>query len=161
MGQVSLVIAFAIPLLFLVAVWLAKSGNMKLRVFVTLALPLFYWLHWHGLQNTLGWPSPQKIPDQFQLIAADVVEPHENNGGSGWIHLWVRQEEGQEPRAYRLEYSRSLHKILHETRKRTQNGIRQRGVIRADKGTGRGVSIGDGRRLEFEDMVRRQLPSKQ
>lgn len=160
MGELNVIAAFVMPLALVAAIWLRRWGPLWLRLLVTGLLPLAYIWHWYGLRAQQGWPIDDPLPDRFQLIAADIVESHQAGGGAGRIHLWLRSEEDGPPRAYGLPYTRELHKMLHEARKKNQAGHRQVGVLRGDDGTGQGASVGGGRMLEFEDAPRSELPPK-
>lgn len=160
MGDLPIIAAFMLPLLLLGAIWIGRWGSLPARLFMTLLLPVFFIWHWYGVQAQKGWPVAQDLPEQFQLIAADVVEPHQSARRRAAIYMWLRSEDGGEPRAFALPYSRQLHKMLNEVRVKTQSGQAQVGVIRDDDGTGQGAQLDAGRRLSFEDAPRSNLPPK-
>lgn len=130
------------------------------KILICLLLPLIYYFHWNSLQQTKGWPSDQPLPTQFELISADIVEPNPLENIAGNIHLWIRPSEKDSPRAYKLAYSRELHKQLFDTKKRIASGRRQIGLL-TDDGSGQsGASIGGGMKLGFKNAPRKTLPSK-
>ncbi len=96
--------------------WFNKQPGVKVKIAISLLLPVLYYFHWFGLQQSKGWPSDQNLPSQFELITADVVEPNPLKGVEGNIHLWIRHDEDQTPRAYILPYTRALHKNLHKAK---------------------------------------------
>jgi hypothetical protein len=170
MEAITLIAAYVIPLVLVVWLWLGPR-SIWIKGLITALLPAFYFLHWQGLQDYKGWPAEQSLPEKFELIAADVVEPTAHNQQQGRIYLWVRPdlggatgkivEENTNPRAYRLPYSRKLHEMLFETRKRIQAGQQQIGLLRDDEGGGSGgATVGYGYRLEFIDKPKSQLPPK-
>lgn len=157
--DLPLVFAYVLPLLLLVWLWLSANIPMRAKLLVTLCLPLIYTLHWFGLQNLRGWPSQQALPERFELIAADVVEPSQTKNHDGKIHLWVRLESDGEPRVYGLPYSRQLHKMLFETKQRMNVGQTQMGRL-YDASSNRGAAVGNNQKLEFQNATRATLPPK-
>lgn len=171
MEAITLIAAYVIPLVLVVWLWLSPLKSIVAKGLITALLPAFYFLHWQGLQDYKGWPAEQSLPEKFELIAADVVEPTTHNQQQGMIYLWVRPdlgnvtgekaEENINPRAYGLPYSRKLHEMLFETRKRIEAGQQQIGLLRADDGGGSGgAKVGNDHRLEFIDKPKSQLPPK-
>lgn len=153
-------LAYVLPLALLVLIWSSRRPRRRWKLLLSSLLPFLYLWHWIGLKQIEGWPSNQALPDQFELISADVVEPNPAKNLSGSIHLWLRHQEQERPRAYRLEYSRALHKSLHETRQRIAQGQQQMGLLYEEKTSGKGVVIGQGKRLDFQNAPRRRLPPK-
>ena len=160
MGDYRITLLYALPLCLLVAIWFGRWGSMRLRLALTVLLPLIYVAHWYALRDLQGWPATAPLPERFQLIAADVVEPSQRHRGEPEIRLWVVGEGESRPRAIRQPYSRQLHKMLHEARAKNLAGQPQTGVMRTDDGSGRGALLDGGRRLEFEDSPRSRLPPK-
>lgn len=159
--EIMLILAYAIPLVFLIWLWLHQGMSVRVKLFVSLLLPLFYGLHWQGLQDYRGWPASQALPERFELIAADVVEPTPDNQQQGHIYLWLRLTDDGQPRAYGLPYSRKLHSMLFETKKRVAAGFQQVGLLRSeDQHGGNGAEVGYGNYLEFVDMPKQALPPK-
>ena len=160
MEPISLIAAYAIPIAFIAWLWLGDFAGWRGKLLVTLLLPVFYWLHWQGLQDYKGWPTQQALPEQFELLAADIVEPRKSGNKDGTIHLWIRMDTGTAPRVHELPYSRKLHETLHTARENAAQGRSQVGLLQDDDGTGRGADAGDGRRLEFRDQAVGMLPPK-
>jgi len=157
--DLPLALAYAIPIALLIWIWLSSSASIRIKLLVTLCLPLLYGAHWLGLQNLRGWPAHQALPAQFQLIAADIVEPAPSKNVSGKINLWVRLKSEGEPRSYALPYSRKLHKMLFDTKQRMQAGQTQIGSM-YDASSNRGTDIGNNQKLEFQNATRALLPPK-
>ncbi len=162
MGEITLITAYVIPIAILTWVWLGIRGKLAIKLFITACLPLIYVLHWQGLQDHLGWPAEQKLPEKFVLLAADIIEPGQREGEEAAIYLWIKAAGTKSPRAYRLAYSRDLHQMLYEVRQRMKEGKRQMGIMREGKRVGdSGTPVGHGQRLEFMDAPRNTLPAKQ
>jgi hypothetical protein len=161
MGGVTLTLAYILPLLLIVWLWLGSNAAMRIKLLVTVLLPLFYLLHWIGIQQTRGWPASIPPPDRFEMIAADVIEPGRDGYRDGIIHLLIRDEDSPEPRLHAVPYSRELHTLLFETRERIANGRPQIGILRDSGQAGSGAPVGHGRTIEFVDAGnRRLLPPK-
>jgi hypothetical protein len=162
MDEITLIASYVIPVVILAWIWLGVRGKLVIKILITACLPLIYVLHWQGLQENKGWPAEQKLPEEFILIAADVIEPGASKGRDAAIYLWIRPVEAEHPRAFRLDYSRELHQTLFEVRQRMKQGKRQMGVLREGKRMGdEGVETGYGQRLEFVDAPKNALPPKQ
>lgn len=159
MGELKLLATYVLPLAIVVWLWLGP-GSPKVKLLISLLLPAVYWWHWSSLQTIQGWPVKQQLPENFQLLAADISEPAQSKDGKGYIHLWVRSRDAQHPRAYQLPYTRALHQQIHDARERMQAGRTQVGYIRDIREQGGGARIGGGRKLEFRNRPRRHLPPK-
>ena len=146
--------------MFIVWTGFYRGFGTKSKIIISAVLPLIYYLHWMGLQQSKGWPSDQILPTQFELISADVVEPNQSKEIRGNIHLWIRLKDDGDPRAYTLPYSRDLHKRLFEAKQRTAQGRRQIGLLSGSDSREGGSDIGGGMKLGFKNAPRRRLPAK-
>ena len=161
MGGVTLTAAYVLPLLLIVWLWLGSNAATAVKLAITLLLPLFYLLHWIGIEQTRGWPADAAPPERFEMIAADVIEPGRHDYRDGIIHLLIRYDDSPEPRLHAVPYSRALHTLLFETRERIAAGRPQIGILRDSGQAGSGAPIGNGRSIEFVDAgERRLLPPK-
>src|SRR5260370_36708205 len=73
----------------------------------------FFGVSYLSIGELIGWPAEARIPEQFQLHWATVVEPDKLNGLPGSIYLWIEGRDENNmlagtPRAFRLPYSREL-----------------------------------------------------
>ena len=152
--------SYALIVMFIVWIGFYKGFGTKSKIIISALLPLIYYLHWMGLQQSKGWPSDQTLPSQFELISADVVEPNQFKEIEGNIHLWIRPEEDGAPRTYILPYSRDLHKRLFEAKQRSAGGRRQIGLLSGSDSSEGGADIGGEMKLGFRNAPRRRLPAK-
>ncbi|MEJ2309759.1 MAG: hypothetical protein P8Z78_10635 [Gammaproteobacteria bacterium] len=157
MGGLTLTAAYILPLLLVTWLWLGSNARPPVKLAVTLLLPLFYLLHWHGIEQTRGWPAHEPLPERFRLIAADVIEPGRGGHDAGVIHLLIRPGETSPPRLHALPYSRELHTLLFEARERIAAGRPQIGILRDSGQAGSGAPVGPDRSLEFIDSGKRRL----
>jgi len=153
-------LGYVLPVALGLWLYFKKQMPMPAKLLLAALLPLVYFLHWVGLKETEGWPTGQSLPIQFELISADIVESNKLMGVEGSIHLWVRPDGHRQPRSYRLAYSRDLHKKLFETKQRIDQGYSQLGILYEEESGGKGVSLGSGKRLDFEDSPASRLPAK-
>lgn len=160
MGKLILVLAYAVPVVLLVSGWLVWGQRSWFRVLVLVVLPVFYILHFKGLEMIEGWPSDTGLPEVFELLSSDVVEPNMEREQAGQIHIWAKVEGQLEPRAFILPYDRDLHEMLFRAKRKLDQGIRQQGRFRGREKTGAGVSASSDRELEFGDVPPRVLPPK-
>ncbi len=160
MHYLLLSISYVLPIALIAWLGFGKHLGVKTKVLLTLLLPLLYFLHWTGFQQSKGWPSDQTLPLRFELLSADILEPNPLKEIEGNIHLWIRPNQDQTPRAYILPYSRALHKKLYETKQRVAQGHAQMGMLTDEDSGGSGANLGKGRKLDFQDMPQRRLPPK-
>jgi hypothetical protein len=153
-------ISYVALVVFIIWTGFGKRFSSKTKIVISLVLPLVYYLHWLGLQESKGWPSDQALPTQFELISADIVEPNPVNDVKGSIHLWIRPSDNGAPRAYALDYSRELHQKLFDTKQRIAKGRRQIGLLYDEESGQSGANIGGGMKLGFRNAPRRRLPPK-
>lgn len=153
-------LSYVALVVFVIWAVFGKRFSIFHKTLICLLLPLIYYFHWTSLQQTKGWPSDQSLPTQFELISADIVEPNPLENNAGNIHLWIRPSEKDPPRAFKLAYSRDLHKKLFDTKKRIASGRRQIGLLYDDSAGQSGTSVGGGMKLDFKNAPRRTLPPK-
>jgi len=153
-------ISYALVAMFIVWVGFYKGFGTKSKIVISTILPLIYFLHWMGLQQSKGWPSNQTLPTQFELISADVVEPNQSKQIDGNIYLWVRPNEDGAPRAFILPYTRELHQRLFEAKQRSAQGRMQLGKLSGSNSREAGADVGGGMKLSFRNAPRRRLPAK-
>ena len=160
MGKLIVSLAYVVPLLLLVSGWLVWSRKYWFRFLMLTILPITYVLHFIGIEKIEGWPSKSDLPEQFELLGSDIIEPNVQHDLDGQIHIWAKVEGKLEPRAYILPYDRELHEMLFRARKKMDQGIRQQGSMKGRERGGEGVSIGSDRELLFTDVPPIVLPPK-
>ncbi|MYB33902.1 MAG: hypothetical protein F4X92_02015 [Gammaproteobacteria bacterium] len=161
MAKLTVSLIYLVPLVIIASSWAQGRMTPAIRIGVLILLPVCYLMHWHLLERMSGWPTDLQIPGQFELVAANVVEPNKSINRDGAIYLWIRTRLGAPPRSFELEYSRELHAKIVEAQRRLDEGIRQYG----DTSSGRessdeGTSGKGGLMLELRDLTERQLPAK-
>lgn len=113
MIAIALVYAGLVALSLSLLLW----GRLGLapRAAMVAVVPALAFAVWQGSQAPKGWPTTAKPPDGAQLVYGVVREPEP--GDPGEIDLWLLDAGANRPRAYRLPYSRQLHRELAEAAK--------------------------------------------
>ena len=109
----------------------------------------FYLWHYNALQQYLGWPAEEGLPQRFEVISSFSVEPDLKRDQPGGIYLWVRDLDSDQrvPRSYHLPYHKPLHLKLGDIMQRQQKGERHVGTP-VPGGSGKTTQI------EFEAVKR-------
>jgi hypothetical protein len=88
LATVAAYIALAILLLSLNLAsrwrWWIKAG----AVVITAG---FFAITYFTIVGLIGWPTTDRLPDRFTLLATEVVEPDRFIGTDGAIYLWLRE----------------------------------------------------------------------
>lgn len=132
---VVLILALAVLLWFVTE----ARGKWFLKLALIIALPAMSIATWRSLDSYMGWPTPEKPPEKSLFLWGAVREPSLKNGDNGAIFVWllpVRYEEQEkndhkiftyepltnEPRAYKLDYSRELHEKMEVAKELIKEG---------------------------------------
>ena len=136
----------SLTFLFLIAaiLWfvIGSKGSKILKAFFIFASIYLCASLGFSLQTFKGWPSNSFPAGEFQLHWAIVEEPNKKTGDPGSIYMWVSKTneeerkgiirffinfgmgETNEPRAFKISYSRDLHTQIAEAQKRIMLGRR-------------------------------------
>jgi hypothetical protein len=142
-------------LLLVVVVYARLPWPLKaVAVVVTSA---FYIVSFVGMRGLLGWASADRLPANFKLLQARIVEPHSLEGDPGSIYLWIETlDNGNRPsgipRAYRIPYSDKLAEKTDSAISEITAG-RPQGGRAADFGTGEGSLLDMARQYITPNVV--------
>jgi hypothetical protein len=140
--------------------WLIKASVISFVLYFCVSIDF-------SLENLLGWPSSQSLPEKFQVHWIKIREPNKKTKEQGAIYVWVTnlnqtdKEEGwdgwrrlfvsfnnydlREPRAYRLFYSKEDHQKAQRAITLLKGGDKVGGGNGKGKGKGKGgKGKGDG-----------------
>jgi hypothetical protein len=78
------------------------------RLPLAIATPWLAILVWQAARPPIGWPDSARPPQGATLVSGVVRTP--SPGDAGEIDLWLEPPGSTRPRAYRLPYSRELHR---------------------------------------------------
>ena len=168
---------------------IGSKGNWCVKALIILASLYFCLSVGFSINNYMGWPTTDLLPKKFLIHWIVIEEPNVQLGSKGAIYMWVKPIENHkkqyadledylisfydgtsQPRAYRLEYSRELHKqgqdaIMHLMQGK-QIGGRNMGEGKG-KGKGKGTDMdgsngqngnGDGSLTRNGDIIFYELP---
>ena len=155
----GIALGYAVPVAALALIAVGRLTGTQVA-WVLATLPVFYLGHYLGLQALQGWPTDRRLPPRFEVLAEEVIEPDPASGADGAVYLWVRAPGQQRPRAYRLPYSKALHREADQAGRRRSAGVPQAGQ-RVEGGPGRAGQAG-GRELpvRIRDRVQPRPPPK-
>jgi hypothetical protein len=149
LGTSGLVAAHVAVALLLVALNLKTRWSWMVKASAIVIVSALYLVTYYSIPPLLGWPTEQRLPKRFHLLAVDVQEPDKASGRSGHIFLWARDliQDGDstEPRAYRLAYAAALGKTVQDAGEKVRKGMSQIGEVRDDmaKSTAKHASAED------------------
>ena len=118
-------VAGFIFVLAVLSLMLFKSGfSLPVKLLLVGLVTGFYWVQYISLQQYAGWPVSDRLPDEFVLIATDIIEPSKQTGDAGVMYWWIREsgEIRQPPRVYRLPYEAKVHEQSAEVLKQQKQG---------------------------------------
>ena len=138
--------------------WLLKASVISFVLYFCLSIDF-------SLENLLGWPSDQSLPEKFQVHWIEIKEPNKKTREPGAIYVWdtnlnqnekkdesggwrklfvsVQNYDPREPRAYRIAYSKEDHKEADKALGLIKGGSKVGGGNGKGKGKGKGGK-GDG-----------------
>ncbi|MEW8030402.1 MAG: hypothetical protein AB2792_01340 [Candidatus Thiodiazotropha sp.] len=148
-----LLFAYVVLAALVAAALIASSFPTLIRLFMVVVTTALYFITYQGWHSVQGWPAMIEVPERFLLHASVVDEPDKTTGSPGTITIWATDlssgEPADDPRAYRLEYSKELHTDLEEALRNMRNGIIQLGRRAA-------VTRKPGQPLDFTRMGERR-----
>lgn len=134
--------------------WLFKAAVISFVLYFCVSIDL-------SLENLLGWPSNQSLPEKFQVHWIEIREPNKRTQELGCIYVWATNSrkfskkdrwdgwrkmfvsfqnyDPREPRSYRLPYSRAGHEEAQQALTLIRGGNKVGGGNRGGgMGKGRG-----------------------
>ncbi len=152
----------------LLVMCLATRWPLAAKVGLIAAVTGLYFFAYSAHEGLMGWPTKERMPDRFVLLATVIEEPNKEKSTTGNIYVWVNglvnNKLVNEPRAYRLPYEKDLHSLLGESMKKNRQGVTQIGRIEPKPGpTGASWMRGAGNdniTIKMSDLPAAQLPEK-
>lgn len=152
-------LAAAYVVLLLAVAWLlAAQAGWRLKLALIAAAPLLGFALWQASRPLEGWPAPLKPPAAARFEWGIVDEPDPLTGDRGAIYLWLLPADAAKPRAYRLPYTRSLHRQVQAALDAQKHG-RSTTVTRGQHGR-KGHADGQRGPLRFYPAPPVSLPAK-
>jgi len=138
MTAATLIIPISFVLVVAGLLWFViyAKGWWWVKVIYMVIVLTFGVMIWNDIESYRGWPTAEQTPQRFVLLWADVHEPEPKTGFEGTIYVWlVRYEinptkpsffdyrpETDEPRAYKLPYSRKAHEQMEKAKGMIKDG---------------------------------------
>ena len=182
--DIAIPVGFLILAVILLWFFINTKGRLVIKVCLTLLAGYYSLVTWRSLDSYEGWPTDEKMPEEFLLHWVVIKEPDKKTSDKGALFVWITSPEvkarnvlnflgrqsTEEPRIYRLPYSLKMHEKLEKAR-----GVLMKGkVVRGKKGGkdgqgqgGDGTRNGNGRgsssteqEYEFHELLPTKLPEK-
>lgn len=138
----GLMAGFILVLSILFYLLLRSKLHAALKFMAVFMVTAFYWIQYESLQQFTGWPSTDDLPQEFVLIASDVLEPNKQTGHPGIMYWWVKNNTNlqQPPRVFQLSFDSEMHKeiqnIIEEQKKGSLYVGRKKETSLSDSGLG-------------------------
>ena len=160
-GYIGLAIAFV--LISAIVLWFSirTPGQVIIKA-ILIPTTIWYGLAlYYTVPNLVGWPVSGSIPDNSQVLAIRINEPNPLYNDPGAIYFWVQVKPDSkssrpklagllnpknvssvnrenQPRAYKLPYSRKMHRAILEAQRKA-HGM-PGAQIKTQKGAPKGSS---------------------
>ncbi len=142
LGILGLTGMFIVVTVFLLSVNLRSNWHWSVKMSAIIFTGLFWVATYFTIASFAGLPSTADLPSEFMLVWSIEREPTKGpRGDPGVIYVWILPVPNEKeifsqvvPRAYKLPYSRELHKKLIKVKMRIGNGERMRGKTKKRTG---------------------------
>ena len=134
LGITGLTAAYVLVALLLLSINLYSNWSWKVKTGCIVVTALMYVITYLSFPPLLGWPTGDRPPERFRLVAADVVQPDKMTGAKGMVYLWLKDLDDlsgrSRPRSYELPYSTDLHEIALKAKSKIEKGMPQLGEFK-------------------------------
>ena len=142
-GYIGLAIAFVI--ISAIVLWFSiRTPGQAIIKAILIPTTIWYGLAlYYTVPNLVGWPVSGSIPDNSQVLAIRINEPNPLHNDPGAIYFWVQVKPEpdsskpklagllnpknvssvntqNQPRAYKLPYSRKMHREILEAQRKAR-----------------------------------------
>lgn len=115
----------------LLALNIYSRWSWRIKALAIVFTTASYLVLYYSFAPLLGWPSADKLPRRFDLVAVYVQQPEEINRAKGDIFFWALDRDGglrqRTPRAYVVPFTPKLHAQVKEAGRRLRKNIPQVG----------------------------------
>lgn len=132
MSSLTIGIPIAFSLIAILLLWfiIGSKGHWSIK-FIAIPFTLFFSLViWNSINYLTGWPCNDPLPEKYLLHWAVVKENRdiyilvEETNAKDQDLVFLPNDFKKQPRLYRLDYNREIHKQLEESRKKIKQGER-------------------------------------
>lgn len=133
LGIAGLITAYVLIALLLLSINLYSNWSWRIKAGAIVITTVFYIISYLSFPPLLGWPTSQRMPERFKLIAGHVEQPDKTTNSEGGIYLWVTRVDDLTsygpPRSYKLPYTDLLHEAVIKANAKLKKDIPQLGEI--------------------------------
>mgnify|MGYP001251646945 CR=1 FL=1 len=170
LGVITLIASYVLVAFLLLSLNLYSNWGWRIKTGAVALVSIFYLITYLSFPPILGWPTKDKIPEEFRLIGGYVLEPNKKTGKNGEIFLWLtdlsKNPKVAKPRAFVLPYSEELNQKVASASDKLKKGKPQIGEIQDNNKelstSSQGLSKKQPKRIaiNFFDLPDPSLPSK-
>ena len=150
LGTAGLLVAYVTVAIVLLGMNIWARQRWWIKAGTVLTAGGFFFVSFYSVIGVLGWPVDQRLPDEFEVISAMIMEPIPEIEFRGAIYLWLTAVEeemesadvvmfnpnavgrgsvtSQIPRAYRIPYSSTAERQIVEAQIKQVEGVREIGT---------------------------------
>jgi hypothetical protein len=126
--------AYIVIAVLLLSLNLKSSWKWWIKGAAIVLTTLFYAGSYAAITGMLGWPTRGRMPEHFQLLWSQVVEPDKASGDAGSIYLWVTAVDQNNvpsgrPRAFEFPYSDDLARSINGAQQKRDEGVDVAGTV--------------------------------
>jgi len=151
---------FTILLLWFI---IGTKGQWALKMLVSAFSVYFCVCLWSSLNGLLGWPTAASLEGKkVEILWVDIKEPNKKTEDPGAVYVWARHLEPEktsssfilrfhtkdsqnEPRLYKVPYSRKLHEQAMKIKQHLAKGGKFAGQLSKQQFKGKGQGKGEGK----------------
>jgi hypothetical protein len=131
LGILGLSITYVALAAMVLAIFLFTRIPTKVKLICVILVSVFYYITFFSLQELLGSPTKQELPEKFKFLSASVVGPNDKTGDPGRIYIWLNviidNQLDPKPKAYSLPYNLELHASVDAALEKLRSGKKQLG----------------------------------
>lgn len=131
LGIIGLSITYAALAALVLAIFLLTRLPTRIKLLCVILISGFYYITFLSLQELLGSPTQQELPEKFKFLSASVIGPDDKTGDPGRIYIWLNvlidNQPDPEPKAYSLPYNLELHASVEAALEKQRRGKKQLG----------------------------------
>jgi len=109
----AILAAYVAIAVLLLSLNLVSRWRLWVKVSAIVLCGVFFVVSYIAINSLLGWPSSERVPDRFNLLATRIVEPNRRMDEAGSIFFWLERIDDDnvpsgQPLSYRIPYSDDL-----------------------------------------------------
>ena len=139
LGIPGLITAYVLIAALLLGMGIRSVWSWKVKAAVIGVTTAFYLVTYFSYPQILGWPTLERPPQRFRLLASYIEPPDKQRGSGGAIYLWLARIDDlsspMAPRAYRFAYSVKLHERVLNASSKLSKGTAQLGELESSNTT--------------------------